>query len=80
MHLSKKIIFLRPGEIRQVKCGFPAPRHLSEFVIRPGELLVVLCGSLWQRFSFACGFPNRLRIVWVRKNRRIRVQCKSTKD
>lgn len=80
MYLSKKIIYLRPGETRQFKCGSPSTRHLSEFTIRPGELLVVICGFVWQRFAFACAFPNRVRVVVVRNNRIIRVRCKSAQD
>lgn len=80
MYLSKRIIFLRPGEVRQVKSGIPTGRHLSEFVIRPGELLVILCGSLWHRFHFGCGFSKRVRLVLIPKNRIIRVYCKAKED
>ncbi len=80
MYLSRRIIYLRPGETRQIKCGQPKPRHISKFVIRPGELLIVLCGSIWHRFTFACGFPRRVRVVLVKKNRLLNVSCKSHSD
>lgn len=80
MHLSKRIIYLRPGETRQLKSGQPKPRHLSKFVIHPGELLIVLCGSIWHRFAFSCGFPRRVRVAFVKKNRLLQVHCKSCSD
>lgn len=80
MHLSKRIIYMRPGETRHLKCGHPKPRHLSKFVIRPGELLIVICGSIWQRFAFACGFPRRVRVVLVKKNQHLKISCKSCTD
>jgi len=71
---------MRPGESRQLKCGNPKPRHTSKFVIKPGELLIVICGTIWQRFAFACGFPKRVRVVWVRKNHQLKINCKSCAD
>jgi hypothetical protein len=80
MQLSKRIIYLRPGEERQITIGTPEPRHTSQFVIRPHELLIVLCSSPGERFSFACGFPKRVRLVTVRKNHLIQIHCKEAQD
>gem|GEM_PF-6009011 len=80
MHLSKRIIYLRPGETRHLKCGNPKPRHTKKFFIRPGELLIVFCGTIWHRLAFACGFPRRIRVGFVKKNHQLKVHCKPFSD
>jgi hypothetical protein len=71
-----RVIVLRRGETRTVRCGMRA-LHTRSFTIRQGEALVVICDRTNRRFIFFCrGFRIRRTIVRrVPENTVVTVQC-----
>ncbi|BCU81662.1 hypothetical protein JIR001_14450 [Polycladomyces abyssicola] len=71
-----RIISLRRGETRTVRCGRRSLRT-RRFTIRPGEVLVVICARTRRVFVFFCrGFRIRRTIVGVvPENTVVTVRC-----
>jgi hypothetical protein len=74
---ARRIISLRRGETRTVRCGMRSLRT-RRFTIRPGEVLVVICARTRRTFVFICrGVRIRRRIVRVvPENTVVTVRCR----